>query len=129
MRPATSARMMTGTLTRNTEPHQKCSSRKPEATGPMAAPPPAMPAQTAMALGRSSGGNTLVRMESVAGMTKAAASPITARAPITAVEESAVAASSVPNRNRTSPACSAPLRPNRSPRVPAVKSIPANTRE
>ena len=85
--------MMTGTLTRNTEPHQKCSSRKPEATGPMAAPPPAMPAQTAMALGRSSGGKTLVRMDSVAGMTKAAARPITARAPMTSVEESPMAAS------------------------------------
>ena len=33
IRPATRARMITGTLTRNTEPHQKCSSRKPEATG------------------------------------------------------------------------------------------------
>ena len=42
--------MITGTLTRNTEPHQKCSSRKPEAIGPIAAPPPDMPAQMAMAL-------------------------------------------------------------------------------
>ena len=47
---------MTGTLTRKTEPHQKCSSSQPDAMGPMAAPPPEMPAQMPMALGRSCGG-------------------------------------------------------------------------
>ena len=52
--------MMIGTLTRNTEPHQKCSSRRPEATGPIAAPAPEMPAQMAIALARSRAGNTLV---------------------------------------------------------------------
>ena len=70
---------MIGTLTRNTEPHEKCSSRKPLATGPTAAPPPEMPAHTAIALPRSCGGNTLVRIDSVAGMTNAAPRPMTAR--------------------------------------------------
>ena len=119
---------MIGTFTRNTAPHQKCSSRKPDATGPMAAPPPAMPAQTAMALGRSVAGKTLVRIDRVEGITKAAARPMRARATMTSVEEPAKAASTVPTRKRTRPACRVPLRPNRSPMVPAVNSIPANTR-
>ena len=38
---------------RKTEPHQKCSSRKPLSTGPMAAPAPEKPAQMAMARARS----------------------------------------------------------------------------
>ena len=54
---------------------------------------------------------------------------MTARAPITMVEVVLTAASVVPIRNITSPSCSAPLRPNRSPSVPAVKSMPANTSE
>ena len=63
---------MIGTLTKKTDPHEKCSSRKPLTTGPTAAPPPEIPAHTAMALPRSCGGKTLVRIESVAGMTNAA---------------------------------------------------------
>ena len=78
--PATRATAMTGTFTRNTDPHQKCSSNQPDAMGPMAAPPPEMPAQMAMALGRSWAGKTLVRMDRVEGITNAAATPITARA-------------------------------------------------
>ena len=70
---------MIGTLTKNTDPHEKCSSRNPLTTGPTAAPPPEMPAHTAMALPRSCGGKTLVRIESVAGMTNAAPTPMTAR--------------------------------------------------
>ena len=51
--------------------------------GPMAAPAPEMPAQMAMALGRSWAGKTLVRIDRVDGMTKAAATPMTARAAMT----------------------------------------------
>ena len=71
---------MIGRLTRNTEPHQKCSSSSPDATGPKAAPLPEMPAQMAMALARSRAGNTLVRIDSVDGMTNAAPMPMIARA-------------------------------------------------
>ena len=39
----------TGTAIRNTEPHQKCSSRKPPTIGPSAAPPEKAAAQMAMA--------------------------------------------------------------------------------
>ena len=45
--PATRATMTIGTLTRNTEPHQKCSSSQPPSDGPRATPRPATPAQIA----------------------------------------------------------------------------------
>ena len=90
---------ITGTLTRNTEPHQKCSSRKPEAIGPIAAPPPETPAQIAMACVRSWAGNTLVRIDSVEGITNAAARPMTARAPMTMPDVSANAANTAPTMN------------------------------
>ena len=73
---------MIGRLTRNTEPHQKCSSSRPDAIGPIAAPAPEMPAQMAIALARSRAGNTLVRIDSVDGMTNAAPTPMIARAAI-----------------------------------------------
>jgi hypothetical protein len=122
------AMISSGTLMRNTEPHQKCSTRKPEMGGPNAAPPAAMPAQTAIALGRSSGGNTLTSNDRVEGMTKAAAPPITARAAMTWPAVSASDAATAPTRNSTMPPCRARRRPNRSPSVPAVNSSPANTR-
>ena len=102
---------MIGTLTRKTEPHEKCWSRKPLATGPMAAPPPEMPAHTAIAFPRSWGGNTFVRIESVAGMTNAAPKPITARPAMTPPALFMNAEKSEPARNTVRPNCSAPLRP------------------
>ena len=66
----------------NTEPHQKWSSRKPPATGPSATATPATPDQMPIAIARSRAFvNTLVRIDSVAGMISAAPTPITARAP------------------------------------------------
>ena len=59
IRPATMATARSGTLMRNTDPHQKCSTRKPEIGGPSAAPPAAMPAQMLIAFG------PLVRLEHV----------------------------------------------------------------
>ncbi len=44
--------------------------------------PPATDAQTAIAFGRSAGGKTVARSESVPGMTRAAPTPIAARAAI-----------------------------------------------
>ena len=71
---------MIGMFTRNTDPHQKCSSSRPDAIGPSAAPDPAMPAHRAIALARSRVGKTLVRIDSVDGMTNAAPTPMIARA-------------------------------------------------
>ena len=67
-------------------------------------------------------------IDRVEGMTNAAATPITPRPAITMPAVSAVAAIAAPTRNSSRPAWSAPLRPNRSPSVPAVNSRPANTR-
>ena len=65
-----------GTLTRNTDPYQKWPSSQPLATGPIAPAAPVTPAQIAMAFVRSSGGNTLTRIDSVDGMMNAAPAPI-----------------------------------------------------
>ena len=51
--PATSATTMIGTLTRNTEPYQKCPSSQPLATGPIAPAAPVTLAQIAIAFVRS----------------------------------------------------------------------------
>ena len=60
-------------------PYQKRPSSQPLTTGPMAPAAPRKLAQMAMALGRSSGGKTLIRIDRVEGMISAPASPMTAR--------------------------------------------------
>ena len=72
-------------LTRNADPHQKRSSRAPDTIGPSAPPAPAKPTQMAIARCRSSGGNTAVINDSVAGITRAAPAPCTARPTMTNV--------------------------------------------
>src|SRR5947209_11830352 len=126
-RPATKAIATTGRLTRKTDPHQKCSSSQPLVIGPMAPPAPAIPAQMAMARARSSGGNTLVRIDSVAGITSDAPAPISARQAVSWFGEFETDARNDPVPNTASPTASAPLRPYRSPRDPLVSRSPANT--
>src|SRR6478609_2250250 len=110
-KPATSAITTTATLIRKIEPHQKCSSSAPLTTPPMATPTPAKPAQIAIARGRSLGGNTWARIDSVAGITNAAPTPITARAPITALDVLDNAANSDAAPNTIRPPLSASRRP------------------
>ncbi len=86
-------------------------------------------AQIAMAFGRSYAGKMLMMIDSVDGMINAAAAPITARLPISCHISLDSVASTAPNRKSTSPICSAPLRPKRSPSAPVVKRSPAKTRE
>ena len=83
--------MTIGTLTRKTEPHQKCCEQEAaDAAGPMATPTPATPAHTPMARPRSVGsGKTLVRIDSVAGMISAPPMPMNARVTISWSAESA----------------------------------------
>ena len=52
---------------------ETCSVRKPPSTGPIASASAETPAQVPIALPRSSGGNALVTIESVAGIISAAA--------------------------------------------------------
>ena len=97
-------------------------------SGPSTPARPAVPAQMPIALPRSSGGNTLVMIDSVAGMMNAPPMPMNARVDDQLVGRlDANAEASEPRPNTTSPTCSAPRRPNLSPRLPAVSSRPANT--
>ncbi len=81
-----------------------------------------------MALARSLGTEkTLVRIESVAGMTSAPPTPMMQRNPISSVAELAKAERTEPAPNTDKPIRRAPLRPARSPRLPKVMSRPANT--
>ncbi len=118
----------TGTFTRNTEPHEKCSSSQPPEIGPSATPTPAIAVQIPIAAARSRGSvNTLTTSASVAGKMSAAPTPMKPRAAISwpVLEANAAAAENAPKI--ASPASSAPLRPNRSPSPPAARSRPANT--
>ena len=73
-------------------------------------------------------GKTLVRIDSVAGMISAPPMPMNARVAMSTSADVRERRRRPSRRRRsTSPSCSAPLRPNRSPRLPAVSSRPANT--
>ena len=75
--------MTIGTLTRKTDPHQKCGSRMPPVIGPRPTPRADTPAHTPMALPRSTGSvKTLVMIDRVAGMMQAPPTPIRARVAI-----------------------------------------------
>ena len=124
---ASTAKATTGRFTRKTDPHEKCSSSHPPATGPIAIPRPATAAQMPIARARSSAGKTLVRMERVVGMISAPPMPMSARVRISVSALSDMAASSDPVPNTSIPATSARRRPKRSPRLPMVSNRPANT--
>ena len=120
---------MIGTLIRKIAPNQKWPSRKPLITGPNAPAAPVTLAQMAIAFGRSCAGKMLMMIDSVDGMISAAATPISARHAISRSMLSACDARTAPTAKSARPVCSAPLRPNRSPSAPVVKSRPANTSE
>ena len=96
-------------------------------TGPIAAPPANVAAQTAIASRRSSRCTNTVRMsESVDGISVAPNTPSRARQ---AIKASAVGANAAPTEARPNP--NAPIssrrrRPTRSPRLPAAISRPAS---
>ena len=125
---STSATHTMGTFTRKIDPHQKCASRMPPMIGPRPMPMPLTPAQIPMARPRSLGlVKMLVMIDRVAGMMNAAPIPMNARDTTSCVTPSESAALVDANANSTSPIINAPLRPKRSPRLPAVRSRPANT--
>ena len=77
------ATTITGTLTMNTEPQKKCSSRNPPVTGPRATARPLVAAQIEMAIARCRASvNTFTSSANVAGKINAAPTPIAARQPI-----------------------------------------------
>jgi hypothetical protein len=100
-RPTGRLTSISGMFTRNTEPHQKCSSRNPPSSGPTAAPTAATALQMPMASARSRrSGKTWRRIDSVAGMIIAPPTPSSARATISTWALSARAAmpEATPNR-------------------------------
>ena len=128
--PPTTSTAVTGTLIKNTDPHQKCCSSAPPTTGPSAAPAENIAAQIPTAMLRSRGvGNRLRINASVAGANVAPATPRSARAPISisAVEAYAVATDMAPKA--VAPQSNTFWWPMRSPRLPIVTSRPASTNE
>ena len=97
-----------GTLTSSVEPHQNPSSSAPVTMGPIDAPAPANPAQTAMARAARGAGRSTVMIDRVAGMMNAAPMPMTARLAITCEASDARPASSAPTPKTASPPSRAP---------------------
>ncbi len=94
---------MNGTLSRKTEPHQKCSSSQPPTIGPSAPPAANPPAQTAKAVRLCSRSvNVLRSNDNVDGISVAPKIPRATRAAMSAVAESAKAANSDTRPNRRS---------------------------
>ena len=117
---------MTGSATRNTEPHQKRSSSSPPISGPTAAPVEKLVIQTPIANVRSAGCSNMLRIsDRVDGASVAPATPSSARAAISisALVESAATSEASPKA--PAPIRSRRRRPIRSPSVPMVISNPA----
>ena len=120
--------MTTGTLIRNTDPHQKCSNRKPPRIGPSAAPTTANDPQTAIAKLRSRSTVKVTRTRaSVAGIIAAAPTARNARAAIRILAEGENAATSEAMPNSTRPIRNICRWPMRSPSVPVPSNSPAIT--
>lgn len=121
---------MTGTLMRNTEPHQKCSSSHPPTSGPSAAPPVAPADQIAIARVRWRASRNMPRMsDRVEGMRVAPATPSRARAAISTSGEGEKAAIAEATPKPREPVRSSRLRPIRSATLPIVTSSPASAKE
>ena len=118
----------TGTLTRNTEPHQKWASSSPPTIGPSAMPSPLVPAHRPMARCRSAGSwNMSVMIASVEGIIMAPPIPMLARAAISMLTEPENAAQVEPAAKAIRPVRNTRLRPIRSARLPMTRSRPAKT--
>jgi hypothetical protein len=115
-------------LIQKTDAQEKLRISAPPTIGPSAMPAPLAAVQMAMALARSRGEpNTLTKIDRVVGMISAPPRPITPRLTMSDVVDEELAAATDPARNVASPAIRAWRRPNRSPRLPAARSMPANT--
>ena len=124
--PSTTTRSITGTASKNTEPHQNHSSSTPPSNGPTAPPAEKLEIHTPTASVRCRGSANMLRIsDRVDGASVAPATPSTARAAIScsALREDAASTEAMPNA--AAPASSSRRRPIRSPRVPIVTSSPA----
>ncbi len=81
--PSTSSSAITGTASRNTDPHQNHSSSTPPSSGPIAPPAEKLVTHTEIATVRWRGSANMLRIsDSVEGARVAPATPSSARAPI-----------------------------------------------
>ena len=128
-RPSTRTPAITGTAGRNTELHEKCSSKTPPTRGPIAAPEEKLAIQTPTAKVRWRGSaNSARTSDSVEGASVAPAAPSRARAAMSMPTLVAAAASVEARAKVAAPIMSSRRRPIRSPRVPMVTSRPAVTK-
>jgi len=119
----------TGTMNRNTLPHQKRPSSQPPTMGPAATPTPVVAPHSPIALARSARSvKTLAMSDRVDGKMAAAPTPITARAAISWAGVWHSDPARLPAANTPSPASSTPLRPTRSLTLPAARIRAAKTR-
>ena len=122
-------RTANGTSAKKTLCQEKCSSSQPPTIGPTAIPTPVLAPQSPIARARSRRSvNTLVSRDSVAGKISAAPSPITARAAISSPGLFPNPPAKLEAAKTTNPAINTPLRPTRSPRLPAASTNAANIR-
>ena len=126
LRPAGTTIAATGTLTRKTASHPTSCTSTPPSSGPITRPAPATAAHTPSACGRSAGGNITAISDSAGGRTQAAAAPISARAPISAIGDCASAQSTEAMPKPAMPARKTRLRPNRSASPLPRRSSPAS---
>ena len=100
-----------GSVSRKTDPHQKCSSRIPEQSGPSAESAPPIAAQSAIDLVRAGPDQSAVISASVVGYAIPAASPPSTRAPNSTSIDGAQAARQSAGTVSTMPRISRSLRP------------------
>ena len=107
----TSATAASGSVIRNTEPHQKCCSAIPAARGPSAEIAPPMADHRAIAFVRPAPVQSAAIKASVVGYAMPAESPPRMRAPISTSTDGAHAAIRQAGTERTTPMTSIILRP------------------
>ena len=124
--PTINSSAITGKASRNTEPHQKNSSRTPPTSGPIALPTEKLAIQTPIANCRCRSSWNMFRMsDRVEGASVAPAIPSSARMAISMPAESAKAASVEATAKKAAPISRSLRRPMRSPSVPMVMRKPA----
>ena len=110
-RAMTSATTASGSVTRNTEPHQKCSRSAPAISGPRAEMPPPIADQSAIDLVRDCPDQSAVMSASVVGKAMPAESPPRTRAAASTPSVGAYAASRHAGIDSSTPPISIILRP------------------
>jgi len=124
--PSSSSSAITGTASRNTEPHQKRSSSTPPSSGPTAPPAEKLVIHTPMAVERCLGSANMLKInDSVDGASVAPATPSSARQAISIPGLVENAATTEMTPKAAAPDSSSRRRPIRSPRVPMVIRNPA----